>query len=205
MELNRINYKKKSEAENFFTVLNSSLQRIIPASWQFEPIPLSLLHAKQFPKQKIKIMSASIFSKPEIVWFIIGLVLFLLELVLPGFVIFFFGVGAWITALLCLVTEPGTNLQVVVFAIISVLSLLAFRKMIQKRFFYVREDRSDAVEDEFTGKEAHAVADFSAEKRGKVDFKGTTWEAESESVIKAGQIVIVLEKENFKLKVEPKK
>lgn len=151
-------------------------------------------------------MSTSIFSKPEILWFIIGLVLFLLELVIPGFVIFFFGVGAWITALLCLVAGPGINLQVVVFAVTSILSLLIFRKMIQKRFFYVREDRSNAVEDEFTGKEAIVVADFDADKRGKVDFKGTTWKAEtdSKSAIKAGQIVIILEKENFKLKVEPK-
>ncbi|MCU0474027.1 MAG: NfeD family protein [Bacteroidales bacterium] len=151
-------------------------------------------------------MSTSIFSKPEILWFIIGLVLFLLELVIPGFVIFFFGVGAWITALLCLIAEPGINLQVVVFAVTSILSLLIFRKMIQKRFFYVREDRSDAVEDEFSGKEALVVADFDADKRGKVDFKGTTWKAEtdSKSDIKAGQIVIILEKENFKLKVEPK-
>jgi membrane protein implicated in regulation of membrane protease activity len=150
-------------------------------------------------------MSTSIFSKPEIVWFIIGLVLFLLELVMPGFVIFFFGVGAWLTALLCLIAEPGINLQVITFAITSVLSLLIFRKMIQKRFFYTREDRSDAVEDEFTGKEALAVADFDADKRGKVDFKGTTWKAESGSEIKMGQSVIIIEKENFKLKVEPKK
>lgn len=150
-------------------------------------------------------MSNSIFSKPEIVWFIIGLALFLLELVLPGFVIFFFGVGAWITALLCLVANPGINLQVIVFAVTSVLSLLAFRKMIQQKLFYTREDRSQAVEDEFTGKEAVAVGDFSPGKTGKVDFKGTSWKAESASEIKAGQIVIILEKENFKLIVEPKK
>lgn len=150
-------------------------------------------------------MSETIFSKPEIVWFIIGLVLFLLELVIPGFVIFFFGVGAWLTALLCLITDPGINIQVVVFAITSVASLLAFRKMIQKKFFYVREDRSDAVEDEFTGKEAIAVGDFGSDKRGKVDFKGTSWKAESKAEIKAGQTVIILEKENFLLKVEPKK
>ncbi|MFZ0280832.1 MAG: NfeD family protein, partial [Bacteroidales bacterium] len=67
-------------------------------------------------------MNTSILSRPEMIWFIIGLVLFLLELVLPGFVIFFFGVGAWITALLCLIANPGINLQVVVFAVTSVLS-----------------------------------------------------------------------------------
>ena len=150
-------------------------------------------------------MNTSIFSRPELIWFIIGLVLFLLELVFPGFVIFFFGVGAWITALLCLIANPGINLQVVVFAITSVLSLLALRKMIQKKFFYSNNDLSEKVEDEFTGIEAVAVTDLAPAKQGKVDFKGTTWQAESDSVIRSGQIVIVIKKENFKLFVEPKK
>ncbi len=112
-------------------------------------------------------MNTSIFSRPEIIWFIIGLVLFLLELVIPGFVIFFFGVGAWITALLCLIANPGINLQVIVFAVTSVLSLLALRKMIQKKFFYSNSDLSEEVEDEFTGKEAVAVTDFGPIKNGK--------------------------------------
>jgi membrane protein implicated in regulation of membrane protease activity len=149
-------------------------------------------------------MSESILSKPELVWFIIGLILFVLELILPGFVIFFFGVGAWITALLCLIANPGTNLQIIVFAITSVIALLGLRKIIQKKFFYKSEGRSEAVEDEFTGKEALAKTDFGKDKQGKVEFKGTTWKAESVSEIKTGQIVIIIEKENFKLTVEPK-
>jgi len=149
-------------------------------------------------------MSTSILSKPEVIWFIIGLALFLLELVLPGFVIFFFGVGAWITALLCLFAHPGTNLQIIVFAITSVLSLLALRKIIQKKFFYSKVDRSSAVEDEFTGKEGVATVDFGSDRKGKVEFKGTTWSAESGSDIKKGQTVIIIEKESFKLIVEPK-
>ena len=150
-------------------------------------------------------MSESILSKPEIVWFLIGLVLFLLELVLPGFVIFFFGVGAWATAILCLFAEPSINIQIVVFAVTSVLSLLALRKIIQKKFFYRSEGRSEEVEDEFTGKEAKALTDFGKEIQGKVEFKGTNWKAESSSEIKNGQTVIIREKENFKLIVEPKK
>jgi membrane protein implicated in regulation of membrane protease activity len=150
-------------------------------------------------------MSTSIFSRPEMIWFIIGLILFVLELVVPGFVIFFFGVGAWITALVCLITNPNINLQIIIFAVTSVLSILALRKLIQKKFFYSKEGRSEAVEDEFTGKEAVAVKDFGADKKGKVEFKGTSWQAESESEIKAGQTVIIIEKENFKLFVEPKK
>jgi inner membrane protein len=147
----------------------------------------------------------SFFSKPELVWFIIGLVLFLFELVLPGFVIFFFGIGAWVTALLCLIANPEINLQIIVFAITSVLSLLLLRKMIQNRFFFSREELSKEVEDEFSGREAVAANDFEPGKTGKVDFKGTSWKAESTSPIHTGDRVIIKEKEDFKLIVEPKK
>lgn len=147
----------------------------------------------------------SFFSKPELVWFIIGLVLFLLELVLPGFVIFFFGVGAWITALLCLIANPGINLQAIVFGVTSILSLLLLRRMIQKRFFYTREELSREVEDEFTGREAVAITDIEPGDTGKVEFKGTSWKAESAESIVSGQTVIIKSKENFKLFVEPKK
>jgi inner membrane protein len=145
-----------------------------------------------------------IFSKPEVIWFIIGLALFLLELVMPGFVIFFFGVGAWISALLCLTTHASTNVQVIVFAVTSVLTLLLFRRLIQKKFFYSKEDHSGAVEDEFTGKEAKALCDFGKGTDGKVEFKGTTWNARCESDVKKNDLVIILEKESFKLIVEPK-
>ena len=150
-------------------------------------------------------MIETIFSRPELFWFLIGLGLFLLELVIPGFFIFFFGLGAWVTALVCLIWEPGINLQIIIFAITSVLSLLGLRRIIQKKFFYSKSDMSGEVEDEFTGKEALAVSDFGGEQTGKVEFKGTTWKAESSSEIKTGQRVMILQKDNFKLIVEPKK
>lgn len=151
-------------------------------------------------------MTTSIFSRPEIVWFAIGLGLFLLELVIPGFFIFFFALGAWVTALVCLIAEPGTNLQIIIFAITSVLSLIALRKIIQKKFFFSKEsnDNSDAVEDEFTGKEGIALTGFSPGQKGKIEFKGTIWNAESRSEIKARQSVVIKNKENFTLNVEPK-
>lgn len=149
-------------------------------------------------------MSTSIFSRPELIWFLLGLVLFLLELITPGFFIFFFGLGAWVTALICLIANPGTNLQILIFAITSVITLIALRKIIQKKFFYSNEDRSDAVEDEFTGKEGIALSGFGPGRDGKVEFKGTTWNAESKSEISEGQSVVVMSKESFKLNVKPK-
>ena len=150
-------------------------------------------------------MIANIFSRPELFWFIFGLGLFLLELVIPGFFIFFFGLGAWVTALVCLVGNPGTNVQIVIFAVTSIISLIALRRIIQKKFFYSKGTQSEDVEDEFTGKEALATTDFGGIKNGKVEFKGTTWTAESVAEIKEGQRVIIIEKESFKLIVEPKK
>ena len=150
-------------------------------------------------------MITTVFSRPELFWFILGLGLFLLELVMPGFIIFFFGLGAWITALICLIGHPGINLQIIIFAVTSTLLLIALRKIIQKKFLNSNRTRSDDVEDEFTGKEALATIDFGGMKHGKVEFKGTTWTAESESEIKEGQRVIIIEKDSFKLIVEPKK
>jgi inner membrane protein len=149
-------------------------------------------------------MTETILSRPELFWFILGLGLFLLELVIPGFFIFFFGLGAWVTALVCLIAEPGINLQIVIFAVISVLSLIGLRRIIQKKFFYSKIDKSGEVEDEFTGKEALAVTDFGGQHTGKVEFKGTTWKAESASEIIKGQRVIIIKKDSFNLIVEPK-
>jgi inner membrane protein len=149
-------------------------------------------------------MIANIFSRPELFWFFIGLGLFLLELVIPGFFIFFFGLGAWVTALVCLIGEPGTNLQIIIFAVTSVLTLVLLRRVIQKKFFYNKGTQSEDVEDEFTGKEALATTGFGSSVKGKVEFKGTTWNAESKSEIKEGQRVTITKKDNFTLTVEPK-
>jgi inner membrane protein len=147
---------------------------------------------------------ATIFSRPELIWFIVGLGLFLLELVIPGFFIFFFGLGAWVAALACLIWEPGTNLQIIIFALASVLTLIGLRRIIRKKFFYSKGTESDDVEDEFTGKEAIAKTEFISGSTGKVEFKGTRWDAESSADIKEGQRVVIIKKESFKLMVEPK-
>jgi membrane protein implicated in regulation of membrane protease activity len=150
-------------------------------------------------------MVTIVFSRPELFWFIVGLGLFVLELLMPGFIIFFFGLGAWITAIVCLIGDPGINVQIIIFALSSGLLLIALRKIIQKKFLNSKSSRSDDVEDEFTGKEALATIDFGGMKHGKVEFKGTTWTAESVSEIKEGQRVLIIEKDSFKLIVEPKK
>lgn len=81
---------------------------------------------------------------------------------------------------------------------------MALRRVLQNRFFR-KSDSPEDIEDEFTGKEAVATVDFGGIRNGKVEFKGTSWTAESTSEIKDGQRVVIIEKDSFKLIVEPKK
>ena len=39
------------------------------------------------------------FMKPEIIWVLVGLLLLLMEFAVPGLIIFFFGLGAWVVGL----------------------------------------------------------------------------------------------------------
>ena len=149
-------------------------------------------------------MITDIFSKPEVFWFVLGIIFFVFELVMPGFFIFFFGVGACATAIFCFFCPLCINLQIIIFLSVSVLSLLVFRKMLKKKIFYKGDDEAKSIEDEFTGKNAVAITDFDKNCMGKVEFKGTSWNAEANVPVKTGQIVKIIDKEGFKLKVELK-
>jgi len=74
-------------------------------------------------------------ASAELLWFLVGLVLLLSELALPGFVIVFFGVGAWVTAVLVgFGLLSGFNGQLLVFLITSILALALFRNKGRKYF-----------------------------------------------------------------------
>jgi len=71
----------------------------------------------------------------ELLWFVVGLVFMLAELALPGFVIIFFGIGAWVTAVcVALGIVDSFNGQLAIFLISSILTLVLFRKQ-GKKFF----------------------------------------------------------------------
>jgi len=137
-------------------------------------------------------MDTDILSKPELIWFIIGLIFLVLELILPGFVVFFFGLGAWVTSLVCLLADPGTNLQMTIFALTSVITLVAFRRMLKKKFFTSNDINSTSVDDEFTGGKALALTSFKRGSKGKVEYKGTTWSATSEKDVAECNTIIIL-------------
>lgn len=144
-----------------------------------------------------------ILSDPAVIWFLIGLGLLLLELVLPGLVILFFGVGAWITALVCAITDINLNWQILIFLVASLLGLVLLRKYLRRRFFGKSEKEIQDQLEEFIGRKARAIEEFK-DGAGKVEFKGTQWSARCDQPVSKGQWVTIRSKESLILHVEPK-
>lgn len=142
--------------------------------------------------------------KPELIWFFVGLVMLLIEFVLPGLIIFFFGIGAFIVSLICLLTDISLNMQLGIFLITSVVLLLSLRKWL-KNIFVGRvspKESQDELLQEFVGKKAIVTQEISPDSEGKVEFRGTNWNAEANEVITEGTSVKIIGKNNITLKVK---
>lgn len=139
---------------------------------------------------------------PELFWFLLGLVLLIAELALPGIIIMFFGIGAMITALTTwLGITPNATSQNVVFAVSSVVLLFVLRQRLQKIFVGTTTD--DSVEDEFTGKEARVLYPID-DAQGKIEFKGAEWNARSSQNCPANTLVVIERREGLTLHVRPR-
>jgi membrane protein implicated in regulation of membrane protease activity len=142
---------------------------------------------------------------PELVWFICGVVLALLEFVVPGVIFIFFGFGAWVAALTTyLGLTGGSASQLLVFAVSSVALLFGLRRYIRSRFsgFVSERQAPDRNLDEFTGKSVLVLEDIAPGKPGKVEFKGAPWRAESETSFSKGESGIIAEVDGLTLKIK---
>ncbi|MBN2182160.1 MAG: NfeD family protein [Sedimentisphaerales bacterium] len=144
--------------------------------------------------------------RPELIWFLVGLVLLIMEFMLPGLIIAFFGVGAWIVAIVCLLSDyvyGSINTQLIIFIFSSVLSLLILRKWVKGVFLGHSEAQQDLREDlkEFIGERAVVIEAIKPKVGGKVELHGTNWEARAESEIAVGTVVEIVDKDNITLKV----
>lgn len=143
-------------------------------------------------------------SDPAVIWFLIGLGLLILELVLPGLVVLFFGIGAWVTALACKIFDIDLNFQILIFLVTSLLGLVLLRKYLRNRFFSRRKDEVGEALEEFIGHKAKVISDFK-NGEGKVEIKGTPWNAVCDEALKKGQTVVIEKKDSLTLFVKPNK
>lgn len=141
------------------------------------------------------------FMNIPVLWFVVGFAFFLLEFVLPGFILFFFGIAAWLVAGVTLFIDIDVNVQLAIFLISAVISVLLFRKLLRDKLG-MRKATPSILEDEYIGKIAVAETAITPSENGKVEFKGTSWDAKSEDYIVAGQKVEIIETRSILLIVK---
>lgn len=144
------------------------------------------------------------FLKPELVWFLVGIVLLVMEFTMPGLIVFFFGVGACVVAAICFFADISLNAQLIIFIVSSVVLLVCLRKWIRGIFVGYTTSQQDMTAnlEEFAGKKAVVIKDIKPNITGKVELNGTNWKAEADQEIAEGTIVEVIEMDNLTLKVK---
>lgn len=142
----------------------------------------------------------------EIIWFVAGLVMILLEFMQPGLVIFFFGAGAWIVSLLTYLDILETlTAQLLVFGVVSLGLLLGLRRWVKDKFYGHVGAKQNLNEnlDEFTDKPVVVLKDVIPGKSGgQVEFKGAPWRADSDETIKIGESASIIEIDGLTLKIK---
>ncbi len=138
------------------------------------------------------------FLNPPFLWALLGLLLIASEMIIPGFVIFFFGTGAIITGILSAII-PGLSgnfaLQGLIWILSSILSFSFFRKKFARIFrgtILNREIDSDV------GRSAEVIEAISPDKPGRVRYQGTSWKAISYTeTFEPGTKVDIVKEENL--------
>ena len=139
-------------------------------------------------------------------WFILGVILLIVEAMHTGVLAVFFALGAWVTAtLMWLGAIESTPAQLAVFLIVSVVSLLLLRSELRKWLTGLRHSAGeDAALDDFAGNLATVIEAVEPGKNtGKVEFRGTHWTARSERSIAKGTTVKIVARDNLTLSVQP--
>jgi membrane protein implicated in regulation of membrane protease activity len=141
--------------------------------------------------------------QPYMIWFIVGLVLTLSEFAMPGIILIFMGLGAWLVAFTAWIEwTPTLASQMTVFTIGSLVFLVGLRRFFTGWFMGLSKngDARDA-EEEFAGKEVKVVSAIAGGRDGKVEFKGASWNARSDDSLEPGSIAIIVSREGLTLTV----
>jgi membrane protein implicated in regulation of membrane protease activity len=141
--------------------------------------------------------------QPYMIWFMVGLVLILSEFALPGIILIFIGLGAWLAAFTAWMEwTPTLASQMTVFTVGSLVFLLGLRRFFTEWFMGLSKngDARDA-EEEFAGKEVKVVSAIASGRDGKVEFKGASWNARSDDSLEPGSIAIIVSRDGLTLTV----
>ena len=133
-----------------------------------------------------------------IFWLIAAIGFLVLEGMTFSMVSIWFAAGSAAALLSCLFW-PSFRVQAVVFIVVSILCLAAFKPLADK----LRRKHTPTNGDRSLGREAKVLTPVSAGKTGRVRLDGVDWNARSEQTIPAGSLCVVLSVDGATLTVRP--
>lgn len=132
-------------------------------------------------------------------WIVAGLVIAALEMVVPGFVIIWFGVAAVVTGIVAFFV-PSPVVQLGVFAVLSAV-LVAGSQLIARRLTGPEPEPVGA--NRWLNARGVVIKDIRPPEMGRVKILGEEWRATAGTAIAAGSPVRVREVSGTHLVVEP--
>lgn len=134
-------------------------------------------------------------------WLIAGIVLMLMELMTPGFVVFFFGLAAAAVSL-CIWLIPGFGIywQLAAFSVFSILFLMVLRRYVKSVF--MGDSEENAVADDLVGSVGKVTELIRPEVPGRVEIRDAGWTASAAVRIEPGEEVRVTAHDNLTVTVE---
>ena len=134
-------------------------------------------------------------------WLIAGIVLMLMELMTPGFVVFFFGLAAAAVSL-CIWLIPGFGIywQLAAFSVFSILFLMVLRRYVKSVF--MGDSEENAVADDLVGSVGKVTELIRPEVPGRVEIRDAGWTASAAVRIEPGEEVRVTAHDNLTVSVE---
>ena len=137
-------------------------------------------------------------------WLYVGAFLMLAELLLPGFVIFFFGLSAATVGLLRFALGDTFTLtwQLAAFSGFSIVYLVVLRSWMKRTFLGGRVETATDFDNEYVGRVGRVTEEIRPPLSGRVMIGDAEWTASADAPIAPGATIEVVSQNNLTMKVK---
>ena len=135
----------------------------------------------------------------------IGAALMLLELMAPGFVVFFFGLAAASVGLcrFWLGETLDPTWQMIAFSAFSILYLAVLRRWLKSIFTGAKSVSGENFDSDYVGRIGKVTSPIVPPMPGRVEIGDAEWSAECDVALAEGREVRVVEQRNLTMRVTP--
>jgi len=129
---------------------------------------------------------------PWLIWFVLGVGLAFLELLLPGFIVLFLGVGCWVTSGALFIWDLTLTQQITVFIVATIGSIVLLRKLFMRMFRGRTSPCPEDYDDFPKGLHVKVLRPITPETNGRIQYRGAAWDATANESFEEGQTVEIL-------------